>query len=56
MSIVAHASPVQKPSPAALRARELAEIHKACCRARRQGLLCSLCIEVEALAVRLEAR
>jgi hypothetical protein len=46
----------QKASPAALRARELAEIHKATCRARRQRLVCSLCIETEALAVRLEAR
>lgn len=38
----------------ARRARELAEIHNACCRHRRQGLVCSTCTELNGRAEKLE--
>ena len=43
------------PMLAAKRARTLADIHNATCRARRQGLVCSACTELNARAARLEA-
>jgi hypothetical protein len=49
-------APIQKASPAAQRARELADIHHATCRARRQGLVCSTCLELSGRAARLESR
>lgn len=56
MTIVADRPLFSKPSPAALRAREYAEIHRATCRARRQNLICSTCFELDGRAARLEAR
>lgn len=48
--------PIQKSSPAALRARELAEIHKATCRARCQQLICGTCHELNEKARLLSER
>lgn len=42
------------PMTAARRARELADIHNAVCRARRQGLVCSTCTDLNGRAARLE--
>lgn len=54
MDIVADRPPISKPSPAEQRGRELADIHQATCRARRQGLLCSTCVALNGQAARLE--
>ncbi len=41
---------------AAQRARTLAQVHDSVCWAKRQGLVCSTCCDLNARAARLEAR
>jgi hypothetical protein len=54
MSIVPDRRSIPKPAPAAMLAREAADIHQATCRARRLGLVCSTCLELSGRAARLE--
>jgi hypothetical protein len=56
MNIVADRAAVSTLTVSAQRARELADIHQATCRARRQGLICSTCLELSGRAARLESR
>jgi hypothetical protein len=56
MNMVADRALLKMPATMPRWARELARIHEATCRARRQGLACSTCSELVDRAARLEAR